>query len=596
MIKLTSNLIKCFVNHKWVSKCIDAKFAIFWVLLASFLAILRNLGHTAIHYWDEGFHAIVARNLLKHPLTFTLYDQPWLPYDYKGWGANHIWLHKPPLAMWKIAISYWALGVNTLALRLPSAILATIAIWITYRIATDLFDRRAGLIAAFLQGFNPFLFGSIHGYNYSDHIDIALLFWVEVSCWLLIQAIRSGALKLYILCGIAQGLAYLSKSYLALITFGIAIVIWGAGWTKILNLPAERIKLRDIIVQLLSSILTVTPWTAYCLIKHPKEYIWEHKRVLDHLSTDVESWGATWDRPIFDYMIQFYPIIYTIIIGAALCLILTTLKNRSFGEFFISAWIAGVIVPHSYALTKTPSATMIATPAIVICLSVIISKSWRKNDWFYTTSWFALTLSTMIIKGGKSLVKGRDQFDKLNKLAPYLETNFWIIKQLLVFGIILGGLFLCRRLTHRLRWQKWLWLSLRFSVLGISILYAQGYIDSSIAVTNKNVNHPLYQTIGKKIRTDFPQNACFFLDHPDHGTHFYLMFYADRSVYQTTTRDAKQKIVDRDLQKLATQVRAAGGIPYLVSITKQDHNYDLVFEAKAENVINQTYQIYALKK
>ena len=197
-----------------------------------------------------------------------------------------------------------------------------------------------------------------------------------------IQAIRSGALKLYILCGIAQGLAYLSKSYLALITFGIAIVIWGAGWTKILNLTDERIRLRDIIVQLLSSILTVIPWAVYCLIKYPKEYIWEHKRVLDHLSTDVESWGATWDRPIFDYMIQFYPIIYTIVIGAVLCLIFTTFKNRSFGEFFISAWVVGVLVPHSYALTKTPSATMIATPAIVICLSVSSASHGEKMTGF----------------------------------------------------------------------------------------------------------------------------------------------------------------------------------------------------------------------
>ena len=568
----------------------------FWILLASFLAVLRNLGHTAIHYWDEGFHAIVARNLLKHPLTFTLYDQPWLPYDYKGWGANHIWLHKPPLAMWKIALSYWILGVNTLALRLPSAILATIAIWITYRIATDLFDRRTGIIAAFLQGFNPFLVGSIHGYNYSDHIDIALLFWVEVSCWLLIQAIRGDALRLHVLCGIAQGLAYLSKSYLALITFGIAIAVWGAKRTKMLNLQDGRIRIYDIAVQLLSAILTVIPWVAYCLIKHPKEYIWEHKRVLDHLSTDVESWGATWDRPIFDYMIQFYPVIYTVVIGAVLCLVLTTFKNRSFGEFFTVAWVVGVIVPHSFALTKTPSATMIVTPAMVICISVIISRSWRKNDWIYTASWFALTLSTVIIKGGKSLVKGRDQFDKLNKLAPYLETNFWIIKQFLMFGVVLGGLFLCHRLTHRFRWKKWVWFFLRFSVLGISIFYAKGYIDSSTTVTNRNVNHPLYQAIGEKIRTDFPDNACFFLDHSDYGTHFYLMFYADRSVYQTTTRDAKQQIVDRDLRKLAKQVQDAGGIPYLVSITGKDHNYDLVFEARVENATDRTYQIYKLKE
>ena len=74
------------------------------------------------------------------------------------------------------------------------------------------------------------------------------------------------------------------------------------------------------------------------------------------------------------------------------------------------------------------------------------------------------------------------------------------------------------------------------------------------------------------------------------------MFYADRSVYQTTTRDAKQQIVDRDLRKLAKQVQDAGGIPYLVSITGKDHNNDLVVEARVENAIDRTYQIYKLKE
>lgn len=171
---------------------LGARFWVFWILLSSGTLLLRHLGHRGLTYWDESFHAIVARNLTKHPLKFTLYDQPWLAYNYTDWGGNHIWLHKPPVPMWQICISYYVLGINAFALRMPSAIIGTIAVWLTYRIAADVFDRRAGVIAAFLQGFNPFLFASIHGYRYSDHIDITLLFWVEVSCWLLLRAIRTG--------------------------------------------------------------------------------------------------------------------------------------------------------------------------------------------------------------------------------------------------------------------------------------------------------------------------------------------------------------------------------------------------------------------
>ena len=190
------------------------------ILITSGTLVLRNLGHSGITYWDEGFHAVVARNLTKHPLKFTLYDEPWLPYNYKSWGDNHIWLHKPPVSMWTICLSHFIFGINTFALRLPSAISLLITVWLTFRIASELFDKRAGLIAAFLHAFNPFLFESVHGYRYSDHVDIALLLWVQVSCWLLLRAVRTGKRRNYILSGAAMGIAYLSKSYLALITFG----------------------------------------------------------------------------------------------------------------------------------------------------------------------------------------------------------------------------------------------------------------------------------------------------------------------------------------------------------------------------------------
>merc|ERR1711964_451238 len=78
---------------------ISSRFLIVSILAASFLTLLTNIEHTAIHYWDEGFHAMVARNLTQHPFLFTLYDQPWLPFDYKSWGNNYVWLHKPPLAI-----------------------------------------------------------------------------------------------------------------------------------------------------------------------------------------------------------------------------------------------------------------------------------------------------------------------------------------------------------------------------------------------------------------------------------------------------------------------------------------------------------------
>ncbi len=403
------------------------------ILISAGLLVFRNLGHSKIHFWDEAFHAIVARNLTKHPIKFTLYDQPWLKYDYKGWGENHIWLHKPPVAMWEICISHFIFGINAFALRFPSAISLVLCAWLTYRIASDLIDKRTGLIAAFFQAFNPFLFESVHGYRFSDHIDIALLLWVQVSCWFLLRAIRTGKNRNYILSGIAMGIAYLSKSYLALITIGIAFVVWFVEWFKQIRynrknesdnnesnetdsienlsyIPTAHIRLKDLGILFLSGIVTVAPWVVYCLIFHTKEYIWEHKRVIDHLNTNVENWAAAWDRPLFEYMPLFYPFFYAIIFAIVLCLIVVLIRRWRLPELFLLAWAIGVIVPHTLAETKTPSATMIAVPPLLICLAFVISKAWERRDWLYTSIWGSSMLSLVIITYIASKYNGKYSF------------------------------------------------------------------------------------------------------------------------------------------------------------------------------------------
>ena len=582
------------------------KIVLLCILIASGVLVFRNLGHSGITYWDEGFHAVVARNLTKHPLKFTLYDQPWLPYDYKGWGENHIWLHKPPVAMWTIWLSHLVFGINTFALRLPSAISLVVATWLTFRIASDLFDKRAGLIAAFLQAFNPFLFESVHGYRYSDHIDIALLLWVQVSCWFLLRAIRSGKRRNYILSGVAMGVAYLSKSYLACITFGIALVIWGVAHGKQIyrkkfisddSAQSEatdvKIRLSDIGVQLLAAIATVAPWTIYCLVYYRKEFLWEHKRVLDHLNTDVESWGASWDRPLFDYMPLFYPVFYVALVAAVLCLIVVMFKRWRLAELFVLAWGIGVIVPHTLAQTKTPSATMIAVPPLLICLAAVISRAWQRRDWIYTSIWIAGMLIITIISGGRTLVQSRDQFDGLKKIAPFIQTNFWIVEQLIGFGVLLAifaGLYMLVR--HRTM-QRWIWFGFRTVALIIALFYAGRYVHTAYRVTERNSKVPLYEQSGPRLQHEMPENACFFLDDERVGAHFDLMYYADRSTYQIYNKHMKEP---RDFKSQARIAHEAGAIPYLFSVKEIDYSYPLFIEGEVDigNEKTQQYRVFEI--
>ena len=79
----------------------------------------------ALHPWDERYHALVAKNLIANPLVPTLRLDPVLDYDFRNWESNHVWLHKPPLALWMQAASMRVFGVSEWPMRFPSLLVST---------------------------------------------------------------------------------------------------------------------------------------------------------------------------------------------------------------------------------------------------------------------------------------------------------------------------------------------------------------------------------------------------------------------------------------------------------------------------------------
>ena len=111
----------------------------------------------SLHQWDERFHALVAKNLISDPLKPTLYRSPAVSYDYRDWTSNHVWLHKPPVALWLMAGSMRVFGINEIAMRLRSLLLSTGAVLLTFLIGRVLFDDRVALLAAGFHVVNGFL-------------------------------------------------------------------------------------------------------------------------------------------------------------------------------------------------------------------------------------------------------------------------------------------------------------------------------------------------------------------------------------------------------------------------------------------------------
>src|SRR5688572_6584369 len=153
-------------------------------VLALSLSALMIRGYAAadqaLHPWDERYHALVAKNLIQTPMTPRLYHTPVLSYDYRRWTSNYIWMHKPPLSMWLQAASMKIFGVHEFALRLPSVLVSTGAVIVTYSIGAILFTPAIGLLAGIFQTFNGFLVDLASGRRVSDHVDTLFIFLFEL--------------------------------------------------------------------------------------------------------------------------------------------------------------------------------------------------------------------------------------------------------------------------------------------------------------------------------------------------------------------------------------------------------------------------------
>jgi 4-amino-4-deoxy-L-arabinose transferase len=151
-----------------------------WAIALGALLVRGYAGaDLALHPWDERYHALVAKNLIAHPLTPTLRVDPILEYDYRNWASNHVWLHKPPLALWMQAASMRVFGVHEWPMRLPSLLFSTGAVLATYALGRLLISPPVGLVAAAFHAVHGFSVDLAAGRRATDHVDTLLLFTVE---------------------------------------------------------------------------------------------------------------------------------------------------------------------------------------------------------------------------------------------------------------------------------------------------------------------------------------------------------------------------------------------------------------------------------
>jgi 4-amino-4-deoxy-L-arabinose transferase len=332
------------------------------VLASAGLLLRAYAGADAfLHPWDERYHALVAKHLASHPLLPTLYDQALLPFDLRNWRANHVWLHKPPLALWLMAGSLRLFGVHDWAVRLPSVLLSGTAILLTYDIGRRLFDPATGLVGAGLHAIHGYLIALAAGRVPVDHVDCTLIAVVELGVWVAVVSAEKRTLSSAGV-GLVTGLAVLTKWLpgLLIVPVWLALVLARERprGTRALAVVAGRLA-----VLLAVAAAVALPWQLYVRSAFPREAAWEAAYNARHLDVAIEGLAGS---PLF--YLENLPHYFGGLIYLPLAWLVWRLAKRKDLAALapLAVWIAIPFLVFSLAATKMIAYVFTAAPALLL--------------------------------------------------------------------------------------------------------------------------------------------------------------------------------------------------------------------------------------
>lgn len=315
-----------------------------------------------LHDWDERYHALVAKHFLSHPLEPVLIEGAGeLPAA--DWTHTGVFLHKPPLALWLMALGRAVLGPSEWAFRAASVLLGVATTALTLWLGAEVLGAGAGLLAGLLVALQPELIYLAAGFQPTDHVDAQLAFWVTASAaafWALHRkpSLARGAL---VAASLAGGL--LSKSWPALVAVPATLLL---AW------PGRR-RLAAVAGGMLGGLALAAPWSLYALHRWPTTFASERAYELQHLTQGLE--GHT-GGPLF-YLVALFR--WTGPGGlVAIAYGLWLARSREEPRFLV-AWLAVPLLLFSLSATKMPGYLAPDLPALALLCAWLARDAWRWN-------------------------------------------------------------------------------------------------------------------------------------------------------------------------------------------------------------------------
>jgi 4-amino-4-deoxy-L-arabinose transferase-like glycosyltransferase len=386
---------------------------------------LPHLGGPSLWDIDEGNNAEAAREMLESGNwvvpTFNFQLRP----------------DKPALLYWLQIAAYQLFGVNEGAARIPSALAALLAVFVTYELGRRLYGATAGLLAGLILASTLSFCVSAHFANPDALLNLFTVlalfsFWTGHA--------RGGGLW-FVPFGFFTGLAMLAKGPVGLV-LPLATIVLFLHWSRQLR----RLRSWGVIWAALTFGLVIAPWYTRVGIETKADFLrgffWTHNvgrflSPLEHHSGPPYYYAAI-------LLLGFAP--WSAFLGLTLWSAVRELRaarsgsetdRRNDAAKFLLSWIAVYFLFFSCSRTKLPNYILPLFPALALLTARFLNQ-WRRGEcapplWTLRVSLGCLALVGLVAGAGLLLAGGGIPLPALRgRILPGVASGVGL-------GIVLGG-------------------------------------------------------------------------------------------------------------------------------------------------------------